>query len=429
LGTKKDEESRNFKKTVLPNGLRLVTERMPHVRSVSMGIWVAAGSRDEQPAQSGISHFIEHMVFKGTKRRDAKQIALEIDSIGGASNAFTSKEATCFHARVLDEHTPVMVDLLADIFLDSVYDPKEIERERQVILQEIGLAQDTPDEYVHDLLSETIWGGHALGRPILGEVQTVRGMVRPHILDYLSMTYGPQNVIVSAAGHLEHKEMLSLVSERFSGMSPNGDTSPRTAPVAMRSVKSVTRDLEQVHLCLGVRGLSATSGERFAAAILNIILGGSMSSRLFQIIREQKGLAYSIYSFLSSYVDTGMLGVYVGVERKDVAKALRLITRELKRMKRDPVTEAELTAAKENIKGGLYLSAESTDNRMSRLAKNELNFGRFIPYSEIVENMERVTVEDVKALAQKLFRDKHLALAVIGPMEEGEVPGELLKLS
>jgi len=418
-----------YRKAVLANGVRLITERIPHVRSVSLGIWVTAGSRDEAGPEAGISHFIEHMVFKGTKRRDAQQIAREIDSIGGASNAFTSRETTCFHAKVLDEHLPVIVDLLSDIFLESIFKPREIERERQVVLQEIGLVQDTPDEYVHDLLSQTVWGDHPLGGPILGTNETVMAMGRRHIRDYMRRAYRPGSVLVVAAGNVNHAALRRLIEPLFGALESSGPAPARLAPQPCSRVAVVSRELEQVHLCLGLKGPSATAEERYAAAVLNVVLGGSMSSRLFQEVREKKGLAYSIYSFQSAYADAGMVGVYAGVDPAQVPTALTLIVRELKRLKRTPIGEAELRAAKEHLRGSIMLSAENTDNRMSRLAKNEMNFGRFLPYEEVIQAMEAVTARELRDLATGLFRDEHLSVTTLGPLEEAQLPRELLRLN
>lgn len=417
-----------YRKSELANGVRLVTERMPHVRSVSMGIWVTTGSRDEAPREAGISHFIEHMVFKGTKRRDARQIAYEIDRIGGASNAFTSKETTCFHARVIDEHVPVMVDILADIFLESVFAPREIERERHVVLQEIGLAQDTPDEYIHDLLSQSMWGEHPLGSPVLGTAETVRSIGRRQIRGYIKRSYGPRNVLIAAAGNLDHGQLLALLEPLFGGLAANGAARPRSTPTPQARVSVFGRELEQVHLCLGLMGPQATAPERYAASLLNVVLGGSMSSRLFQSVRERCGLAYSIYSFLSSYVDTGMLGIYAGVDAAELPRALMLIGRELRRLKRRAVGEDELRAAKDHLRGSILLSAESTDNRMTRLARNEINFGRFLPYDEILAGIEAVSAQELRELANRLFREELLSVVTLGPVEEERLPREALKL-
>ncbi len=418
-----------YRKTVLPNGVRLLTERVPHVRSVSMGIWVTSGSRDETAGEAGVSHFIEHMVFKGTRRRDAQQIAREIDSIGGASNAFTGKENTCFHAKVLGEHLPLIVDLLSDIFLESTFAPREIERERQVVLQELGLVQDTPDEYVHDLLSEITWGGHPLGEPILGTAESVKSLGRRRILGYMGRAYGPESILIAAAGSVDHDALLELVAPPFGALRGNGDPPPRRAPEAQAKVGVFGRDLEQVHLCLGLKGPSAVSSERYTAAVLNVVLGGSMSSRLFQLVREKKGLAYAIYSYLSGYVDSGMVAVYAGVDPAQLEKTLGLIVREIKRLKRRPVEEAELSAAKKHLRGGILLASENTDHRMTRLAKNEISFGRFLSYDEMIGEMEKVDAAAVRALANECFRDECLSLALLGPVEEKDLPEGLLKLN
>jgi predicted Zn-dependent peptidase len=418
-----------YRKTVLKSGVRLITERIPHVRSVSMGIWVTSGSRDESGPEAGISHFIEHMVFKGTSRRDAQQIAREIDSIGGASNAFTSRETTCFHARALGEHLPLMIDILADIFLESTYERREIERERHVVLQEIGLAQDTPDEYVHDLLGQSMWGDHPLGGSILGTADSVRAIGRRQIKGYLKRAYGPRSILIAAAGNLDHQALRRLIEPLFGALPANGEARPREVPQAQARLAVFGRELEQVHLCLGLQGPAAAAPERYAVALLNIVLGGSMSSRLFQTVREKMGLAYSIYSFQAAYVDAGMLGVYAGVDPRQVAKTLRLIGREMKRLKRELIGKAELKAAKEHLRGSILLSAENTDNRMSRLAKNEINFGRFLPYDEIIAAMEAVKAREVRELANRLFQDECLSLVTLGPVEEEELPGEALKLN
>ncbi|MFH0809425.1 MAG: pitrilysin family protein [Pseudomonadota bacterium] len=417
-----------YRKTVLDNGVRVITERIPYVRSVSVGIWVTVGSRDERAVEAGISHFIEHMVFKGTKRRDAQQIAREIDSIGGASNAFTGKENTCFHAKVLDEHLPLIVDLLIDIFLESAFKSREIERERHVVLQEIGLSQDTPDDYVHELLGQAMWGDHPLGSSILGTVESVKSFGRRHISRYMARTYGPRNMLIVAAGNLDHDQLLEIVAPLFSGLANDNEPVPRCPPVARAETGVLTRELEQVHLCLGAKGLASAAPERYGAALLNVILGGSMSSRLFQSIREKKGLAYSIYSYLSSYADSGGVAVYAGVDPAKANETLRLILREIKRLKRELIPDDELSGAKKHLRGGILLSAENTDNRMTRLAKNEIVFGRLVPYEEMMADMEKVTSEDVRGLANELFRQDSLSLALVGPVEKDSFPRELLRM-
>jgi predicted Zn-dependent peptidase len=365
-----------------------------------MGIWLNVGSRDEQESESGLTHFIEHMLFKGTEKRSAQDIAKQLDAVGGMSNAFTSKENTCFHAKVLDAHLPLVVDILSDIFLHSVFEDREVQREREVILQEINMVEDTPDEYVHVLFNQTFWDGSPLGRPIFGNMHTVQSFTREMILPYLSRGYHPDRIVISAAGRVDHQEFLELVEPTFG------------------KVKRHSHDLNRIPPnSLGTRGTSVVEMERYCCSILNVILGGSMSSRLFQEVREQRGLAYSIYSFLSSHTDAGMLGIYGAVRPDNINATLELIRHELARFKREPISEVELLAAKEHIKGGIYLAAENTDNRMSRLAKNEIIFGRFVTYEEIEAGLEKVTSEDVQALAQKIFMPDVMSMVLLGQVD------------
>jgi predicted Zn-dependent peptidase len=405
-------------KTILENGIRIVTEQMPQVRSVSMGIWVNAGTRDEIPAENGVSHFIEHMIFKGTKRRSALQIAKEFDAIGGISNAFTSKEITCFHAKVMDTHLDTMVDLLSDIFIDSVFDPVEIERERQVILQEIGMAEDTPDDHVHTLLHKIFWSdNHPLGWSVLGTADTVCAIESTTIEKYFKNTYLPDRIVVVAAGHINHAQFVNVLRTLFESIPKRDGFSDRVCPSIYSSVATYPKELEQVHICLSTKGLRVTEPRRYPICLLNVILGGSMSSRLFQEVRERRGLAYSIFSFQSSYVDTGMLGVYVGTHEKSINETVSVILKEIKRMKEKPVGEDELRAAKEHVKGGLYLASESTDNRMHRLAQNEIYFGRYVPLEEVIEGLEKVSSSDIQELANELFQEKYCSAVLLGPVE------------
>lgn len=415
-------------KTVLKNGIRVITERIPQSRSVSMGIWVNTGTRDESAAENGVSHFIEHMIFKGTERRSALQIAKEFDAIGGVSNAFTSKETTCFHAKVMDSHLEIMVDLLTDIFLHSVFDPVEIERERQVILQEIGMSEDTPDDHIHTLLNRIFWAhNHSLGWSILGTADTVSALDVSGIKNYFHNTYLPGRIVISAVGNLEHSQFVDMLGSSFETVPPRNGIPDRIRPGMYSAVATYPKDLEQVHICIGAKGLSVTDPRRYAISLLNVILGGSMSSRLFQEVRERRGLAYSVYSFHSSYVDTGMMGVYVGTHKTSINETLSVILKEIKRIKQEPVDEAELRAAKEHIKGGLYLSSESTDNRMSRLAQSEIYFGRYVPLEEIIENAEKICPSDIQKLAHDIFQEKHCSAVFLGPVEEADTikQGEL----
>jgi predicted Zn-dependent peptidase len=379
-----------------------------------MGIWLNVGSRDEQEDESGLTHFIEHMLFKGTQKRSALEIAKQLDAVGGMSNAFTSKENTCFHAKVLDTHLPLVVEILSDIFLQSVFDQIEVDREREVILQEINMVEDTPDEYVHILFNQNFWDGNPLGRPIFGNVRTVQSFTREMILGYLSRGYHPDRIVLTAAGNVDHQEFLELVGPAFSSIERHGHNFHRTPPRANSRVDLYHRDIEQIHLCLGTQGTSLLEKERNCCSILNVILGGSMSSRLFQEVRERRGLAYSIYSFVSSHTDAGLMGVYGAVRPDNIKETLELIRQELTRFKREPISATELRAAKEHIKGGIYLAAENTDNRMSRLAKNEIIFDRFVPYEEIEAGLEQVTVEDVQALAQQIFQPEVMSLVLLG---------------
>ncbi|MFZ5571953.1 MAG: M16 family metallopeptidase [Thermodesulfobacteriota bacterium] len=405
-------------KTVIDNGVRILTKTFPHVHSVSMGVWVNVGARDESAEESGLSHLIEHMIFKGTAKRTAYQIAKEFDAIGGQTNAFTSMELTCYHARVMDSHLATMVDILSDIFLHSEFDQKEVERERAVILQEIGMVEDTPEEHVHTLLGNSFWGDNPLGRSILGTRENVRGFSAETIRDFFNRNYQPDRIVISAAGNLTHDHFVDLVGGTFESVRPGNGFPERLAPQPKAATAVHRRELEQVHLCLGTPGLSTTDSRRYALSLLNTILGGNMSSRLFQEIREQRGLAYAVYSYICSHADTGMFGVYAGVAPENTFAAVELILEALRRMRREPVGEAELQDAKEYTKGGVLLSAESMDNQMVRIAQNEINFGRDIPLPELIDKISSVTVEEVHQAAQQLLESGKIALTMLGPVPD-----------
>jgi predicted Zn-dependent peptidase len=408
----------DFNKITLGNGIRVVTKRMPHARSVTMGVWVNVGARDERPEESGLSHFIEHMIFKGTEKRSAIEIAKEFDAIGGQCNAFTSKENTCYHAKVIDTCQGTMVELLSDIFLNSVFHAKEVERERQVILQEIKMLEDTPDEHVHVLLAQAVWGNHPLGRSILGRPETVAEFDSETIKAYFGRAYQPERIVVAAAGNLEHEAFGAMISQAFSVVRERNHFPERTVPAMDRVITAHPKNLEQVHLCLGTKGVHVTDPRRFAGSVLNVILGGNMSSRLFQEIRERRGLAYAVYSFLSLYSDTGMCGVYVGVDQSNIKEVLEIIIKEMKQIKEKPVDTAELRNAKAYLKGGLYLGAESTENQMTRLAHNEIHFGRDVPLEEVEERVEKVTAEDVLELSRDIFQNDAASLTLLGPVDD-----------
>lgn len=413
-----------FTKTVLNNGIRIVSQQMPDHRSVSFGIWVENGSRHESRQQNGISHFIEHLLFKGTERRSAARIAEEMDAVGGVLNAFTSKEHTCYYAKVLDEDLPLAVDLLTDIFLCSTFDGDEIERERSVILQEISQAEDTPDDYVHDLFNLDFFKDHPLGRPIAGRSETVSQFQRKHFLDFFRARYQPGRVVIGAAGHIRHEDLVEEMAQRLGGVSHDsgadaasveGDLTPETRT----GVFHYTKPLEQVHLCLGVPGIPNNHPQRYAAFVLNTLLGGGMSSRLFQEIREKRGKAYSVYSFMSSYRDVGYLGVYAGTSLEWAEEVVDLILDELKSLAAGKIDDAEITRTKGQLAGNMILGLESTDSWMSHIARNEIYFGRFITTDEIIRAIRAVSRDEIIDLARSLFRSDHMALTFLGDFEDG----------
>ena len=417
-----------IEKTTLDNGIRIVSKKIPYVRSISMGVWVNAGARDENPAENGLSHFIEHMIFKGTQKRSAYMIAKEFDAIGGQSNAFTTMENTCYYAKVMDCHLDTMTDILLDIFLNSLFDPEEVERERTVILQEIGMMEDTPDDYVHTLAASTFWGDHPLGRSVLGTRENLLQFDADRLKGFFRRFYQPDRIVVSAAGNIEHGRLVELIGPALSAIKPGNGFPERLPPAGRTLADSLFRKLEQTHICLGTKGLSITDPKRFDFSIMNTIMGGNMSSRLFQEIRERQGLAYSVYSFTSSYVDCGMFGVYVGVAPERALEATVLIFKELKNFKEKPVDESELADAKEFTKGNLLLAAESVDNQMVRLAQNEIHFGEFIPLDSVVEKIDAVTAEGVRDLANRLFDPRQMALTLLGPVKDKSPYEDLLAL-
>lgn len=415
-------------RTILDNGIRVLTRHMPHVHSVSMGIWVDVGARDEAGAENGLSHMIEHMIFKGTRRRTAFQIAKEFDAIGGHSNAFTAMESTCFHARVMDTHLETMTDVLCDIFLNSVFDEDEVERERPVILQEIGMMEDNPEDLIHVELGKAYWGDHPLGQPVLGTRENILRFDAAAIKSFFRRFYQPERIVIAAAGNLAHDRFVELVGPAFEAIEFANNIVGRTLPRGRRDVRVVERDLEQVHVGLATQGLSISDPKRYACSLMNTILGGNMSSRLFQEIRERRGLAYSVYSFASSQVDAGMFGAYAGVESGRVQETIALILQQMRELKEKPVTAEELRDAKEYTKGGLMLAGESVENQMARLAQNEIHFARFISLREVVDEIESVTAEDIHALAADLFQTDRLSLALLGPVVEQDGLKALLHL-
>ncbi|MGH9500429.1 MAG: M16 family metallopeptidase [Terriglobales bacterium] len=409
------EEIRNIHREVLPNGLTVITEQMQHIRSVSIGIWIKSGSRDEDPQWNGISHFIEHMVFKGTKHRSAEDIARQVDSIGGNMDAFTAKECICFNVKVLDEHIPIAMDVLSDLVLNPVFTSEDIGKERGVILEEIKMDEDSPDYLVHEIFTQNFWKDHPLGKPILGTKMTVKKFERGPVLDFYAERFAPGNVIICAAGNLKHEQFVELVERHFRHMKPvkNGfhSSQPEIVPrIIMRNKKS----LEQVQICVGVPSHPIAHERRHASYILNTLLGGGMSSRLFQNIRERQGLAYAIYSDLSPYRDTGCLSVYAGTSRESAAKVVQCIVSEFRKLKSEAVPAEELRRSKDQLKGSLMLSLESSTARMSNLARQEMYFDHFYGMDELLEKIESVTAEELQILANEFFHTDSVAVTVLG---------------
>lgn len=418
---------RNIQKAILPNGLAVLTESMPHVRSVSVGIWLGTGSRQEQPERNGISHFIEHMVFKGTKTRTAEQIARSVDSIGGHLDAFTAKECVSFNAIVLDEQLETVFDVLSDLVLHPLFQQEEISRERSVILEEIKSEEDNPDYLLHELFTQNFWKGHALGKPILGTRETVGRLKQDVIREQFASIYRPNNMVISAAGHLEHSRLVQLAEQRFHSLKKQEvhlpDSQPAThSRITLRNKKS----LEQVYLCLGVPSYSLSHDGRYACYVLNTLLGGGMSSRLFQNIRERQGLAYSVFSDLVPYKDTGCLFVYAATSPETAVQVVHSIIQEFRKLKENAVDAEELRRAKDHLKGSLMLSLESTGSRMSSLARQYMNFGKFFTLDEIIAKIEAVTAEDLMEIARKFFRTDDIALTVLGRLDGLKIGREML---
>ena len=414
----------------LDNDLRLVTESMPHVRSVSIGVWLTRGSRHERDEQGGIAHFVEHMLFKGSTSRSAEDIAQAIDSIGGQLDAFTSKEYAGYYIKVLDEHLPIAVELLSDVILRPAFAVEDIEREKKVILEEIKMVEDTPDDLVHEMFTQSFWEGHPLGRPILGAKETVEGFTQPLLREYFGTTYVAPNLVIAAAGNLQHAPFRELITTAFSDVSRAGRVVTDQAPPVVSKLLVREKDLEQSHLCLGTPAYPQNHDDRYALYILNTLLGGSMSSRLFQNIREKRGLAYAVFSGLTAYRDAGMLTVYAGCAAESVGEVIDLVVDEMRAMKREPISGAELRRSKDHLKGSLMLSLESTSSRMTHLARQDIYFDRHDTLDETLARIEAVTVEDVQRVAARLFSNGSLGVTVLGPDTEGlSLPPDRLDLA
>ncbi len=415
-------------KTVLDNGVRIVTEKVAHCRTAAVGIWVDVGSRDEHNLNNGCAHFVEHMFFKGTAKRSAQQIAQELDILGGTANAYTSRENTCFYATVLDSHLPQLVELFGDLFLHSLFSEDEVERERQVILQEFAMVEDTPDEQLHDLFVADLWGGHPLGFPVLGIREVVAAMDSAKLHHYVQQVYAPGKIVIAAAGNIDHDRFVDLWQQFFAKTTLGAEASPppRQQPTAQPVCRKVyTKPLEQLHLVLGTYGLPLTSPDRYGLYLLNVLLGGNMSSRLFQEIREKRGLAYSINSDVSGYSDSGYLSVSMGIEPGSANQVLELVGREVRRFGEELVADEELVNAKEYVRAGLYLSADNMDARMTRLARNEFCFGRFVSLDEVAQAFAQITGDDVRALGKQLL-SRPLAGAAIGSLDDDQIDWRFL---
>ena len=415
------EPEAGFERTELPGGLRVLTERMPAVRSVTLGIWAGVGSRDETQRLAGASHYLEHLLFKGTRRRSARDIAEAMDAVGGETNAFTSKEYTCFYARTLDRDLPLAVDVLVDMLRNSKMASADVDAERTVILEEIGMHNDAPDDVVHDLFAETLFGGHQLGRPVLGTVDSIAAMQRDAIARYWRRHYVPGNLVVAAAGSLEHDQVVELFAEAFGRTSegaPIGPREGRREPRVHGGVAVRRKPTEQAHVVLGSRGLSRADPRRFALGVLNVAFGGGVSSRLFQEVREKRGLVYSIYSYAAQYTETGSFSVYAGAAPKRIHDVLAIVRDELERVVADGLTEAELERGKGHLEGSLVLGMEDTSGRMTRLGKSELTFGEILSVDEVIRRVDAVSDADVRAVAKEVLGSGPRALALIGPFDD-----------
>ncbi len=418
---------RSIKKNVLPNGLTILTERMEHIRSVAIGIWLKAGSRHEDPEVNGISHFVEHMVFKGTRNRTAQDIARQMDSIGGNMDAFTGKETICFNAKVLDDHLPVAIDVLSDIVLNPLFEAKDITREKGVIQEEIKMDEDNPDYLVHEIFTQNFYKDHPLGKPILGTNETVKRLNQESVRNFYAERFAPQNLVISAAGSLDHAQFVQLIKSKFADLKRSNEAIKEEAPETFAKITTRNKkSLEQVQICIGVPSPHISHEQRYVSYILSTLLGGGMSSRLFQNIREEKGLVYSIYSDLNPYRDTGCMCIYAGTSAESAPKVVSEVVNEFRRLKNERVTEEELRRVKDQLKGNLMLSLESSTARMSNLARQEMYFDRFFDLDEIIERVEAVSSDDLSGLANDMFQTDKTAVTILGNLEGMKLSREAL---
>jgi predicted Zn-dependent peptidase len=410
-----------YRKTTLPNGLRVLTEAMPSVRSATVGIWADVGSSAERPEQRGISHVVEHMLFKGTEQRSAREIAETMDGVGANLNAFTDKESTCYYAKVIDRHIPLALDVLSDMFLHSTFDPAELAKEQKVVLEEIKMYEDSPDELIHDLFIQTLWSGANLGDPTIGFAETVKRVTPDDLRGHMRAHYAPNSVVVAAAGNIDHDAFVADVAKYFEGFSGTCPLPKPEAPAPTPNTLFRQKDSEQAYVVLGTRGLSSCDERRYTLSVLDTILGGGMSSRLFQEIRERRGLVYTVYTFQAAYRAAGLFGVYAGTSPENVQACVDVIGEQFEQMRQLRVSDKELTLSKEHIKGNLTLSLESTSSRMIRLGRNEFGFGRQIAPEEIEAGIDAVTADGVRELASELLTEANVGLCVLGPVDGAEI--------
>jgi len=416
-----------YRKSVLPNGIRVVSEAIPYVKSITLGIWVGTGSRSENQHNHGISHFIEHMVFKGTNNRSAKDIAETVDEVGGQLNAFTGKEHTCYYIKVLDTHLELALDVLSDMLLASKFDAEDIKREREVVLEEVHMYEDTPDELVHDLHLSTVWAEHALGRNILGTIPAIEKFDKTLIHEYYNEFYTPDNLVIAAAGNLNHERLEELAERYFGKMTGHKQQVSITTPILIPVHTVQEKSIEQVHLCLSTTSVPQSSPDIYTMHILNNILGGGISSRLFQSIREEKGLAYSIYSYQSNYSDAGLFTIYAATRPSNTTQVTELIWENIAELKEQGITTRELNKTKEQLKGSLLLGLESSNSRMSRMGKMEITLGKYVTLDEVVNKIDKVSLEDLNQITQKLFNSDTVCLTALGPITE-EVKNEIKRI-
>jgi len=411
-------ENSHYYKTVLENGIRVVTETIPHVRSVSLGIWANVGSRDEDPSQNGISHFLEHMVFKGTKKRSVKDIAQSLESLGGYLNAFTTKEQTCFYARVLDSNVNEAMDVLADLVLNATFRKEELEKEKLVVIEELKNAEDDPEDIIHDYFEKVLYPDHSLGFPIIGTESNLRKFRREDLQSHVVRHYVPSRIVVAAAGNIRHESLVRLVERHFHSLRLNGSDRHRTPgpnSAGKGTANEYVRPINQAHICLGTIAYGIKHKNRYPLLVMNALLGEGMSSRLYQIIREKHGYAYSVYSFVSMLSDTGMFGAYIGTDKKNIEKAIGLVHRELKKLKEKPVSRAELERTKSQIKGTMMLGLENMSGRMIRLGSAELYFESYVTLDTVLKRIDGVTPEAIRDVAVDLFDESAFSTVVIRP--------------